>query len=43
MAKMCPLNGCSHTQGFCVHEKMMMVMAVVAMLAAVAHFGFGLF
>jgi len=43
MAKMCPLNGCSHSKGLCLHEKVMMAMAAVAMVAGVAHFGLGLF
>jgi hypothetical protein len=39
MSIMCKLDGkCSQTKGMCIHEKMMMVVAVVAMLAA-AHWG----
>lgn len=43
MAKMCPLNGCNESKGFCVHEKMMMVIAAVVMIGGVAHYGLGLF
>jgi hypothetical protein len=43
MAKMCPLSGCKSHPSFCIHDKMMIGMGVMAMLAAVAHWGLHLF
>ena len=38
MSLMCPLEGCKQKQGMCVHEKMMMVIIVVAMIAGAIYF-----
>jgi hypothetical protein len=43
MAKMCPLSGCKKHSGFCIHDKMMLGMGVMLMLAAGAHWGLALF
>lgn len=43
MAKMCPIDGCKATKGLCIHDKMMIGMAVMGVLAAVAHWGLKLF
>ncbi len=38
MSLMCKMNGeCSATKGMCSHEKMMMVIAVMAVIGAVGH------
>jgi len=38
MSLMCNMNGqCSTTKGMCAHEKMMMVIAMLAALGAVGH------
>ena len=42
MAKMCPMSGCKSHAGFCIHDKMMVGMGVVMMVAALAHWGLGL-
>ena len=40
MSLMCNLNGkCGPDRGLCGHEKMMMLMAMVAGLAAIGHWG----
>lgn len=39
MAAMCPIDGCKAKKGLCVHEKLMILMAVVMMAAAGAHWG----
>jgi hypothetical protein len=39
MAKVCPMAGCKSCQGMCVHDKMMLGMAVLAVLGAIAHWG----
>ena len=39
MAKMCPLDGCKSAKGMCFHDKMMVVMGVMALLLAGAHWG----
>lgn len=39
MAAMCPMTGCKAKQGLCIHEKMMVLMGVVLMAAAGAHWG----
>ena len=43
MAKMCPIEGCQQSKGFCIHEKRMMGTGALAMVAAVAHWGLNLF
>ncbi|HEY3326691.1 MAG TPA: hypothetical protein VGK14_05910 [Novimethylophilus sp.] len=44
MSHMCKLDGkCSETKGMCIHEKMMMMVAVIVMLGAAGHFWLGLF
>jgi len=39
MAKMCPIDGCRQKQGLCIHDKLMIVMGLVLMVAAGAHWG----
>lgn len=39
MAKMCPIDGCKAKQGLCIHDKLMIGMGLLAMMAAVAHWG----
>jgi hypothetical protein len=39
MAKMCPIDGCRQTKGLCIHDKMMIVMGLVLMIVAGAHWG----
>lgn len=39
MAKMCPMSGCKSCEGLCIHDKMMLVMGVMMMFGAVAHWG----
>lgn len=36
MSLMCSMDGCKQKKGMCIHEKMMLGMMVVAMVAAVA-------
>ena len=43
MAKMCPMDGCKTKQGLCGHDIMMLVMGVMGLGAAIAHWGLGLF
>ena len=43
MAKMCPIDGCKAAQGMCIHDKMMLGMGLMGMLAAVAHWGLHVF
>lgn len=43
MAKMCPIDGCKGTKGMCIHDKMMIGMAVMGAMAAFAHWGLKLF
>lgn len=38
MSLMCPMDGCKQKQGMCIHEKMMMVVVVVAMSAGAFYF-----
>lgn len=33
MSLMCPLEGCKQKHGMCIHEKMMMVIVVLAVIA----------
>ena len=42
MAKMCPLDGCKAKSGLCGHDIMMIVMAVMGIAGAVAHWGLGI-
>lgn len=43
MAMMCPIDGCKAKQGMCIHDKLMIVMGVVLVLAAGGHWGLHLF
>lgn len=43
MATMCPIDGCRQTRGLCMHDKVMIAGAALAVLAAIAHWGLGLF
>jgi hypothetical protein len=36
MSLMCPMDGCKQKQGMCVHEKMMLGMMIIIMVATVA-------
>jgi|SaaInlStandDraft_4_1057021.scaffolds.fasta_scaffold00111_22 hypothetical protein len=36
MAKVCPLKGCSSTPGMCMHDRIMLVVAVVIVLVVIA-------
>lgn len=38
MSLMCSMEGCKQKQGMCIHEKMMMVIIVVAMIAGAIYF-----
>jgi len=33
MSLMCPLEGCKQKQGMCIHEKIMLAMIIVAVIA----------
>jgi len=35
---MCPLEGCKQKQGMCVHEKVMLAMIILAVIASVAFY-----
>jgi hypothetical protein len=35
MARMCPMSGCHGTSGICTHEKMLAIVAGLAILAVV--------
>lgn len=35
MSLMCPMEGCKQERGMCIHEKIMLGMVIVMMLAAV--------
>jgi len=39
MAKMCPLDGCKANPGLCIHDKLMIVMALMFGAFVVAHWG----
>ncbi len=39
MPAMCPMNGCKSKQGLCVHDKLMIVMAVMGVALIGAHWG----
>lgn len=39
MAKMCPLEGCKAEPGLCIHDKMMIGMALMGLLAAAGYVG----
>jgi len=43
MAKMCPIDGCRARKGLCIHDKMMLVMGIMALGAAGMHWGLHLF
>jgi len=38
MSLMCPLEGCKQKQGMCVHEKVMLAMIILAVIASVAFY-----
>ena len=38
MSLMCPLEGCKQKQGMCVHEKMMVVMVILAVVAGLVFY-----
>lgn len=38
MSLMCSMEGCKQKQGMCIHEKMMMVIVVIAMIAGAIYF-----
>ena len=38
MSLMCSMDGCKQKQGMCIHEKMMMVVVVLAAIAGIAFF-----
>lgn len=38
MAKICPMKGCGENKGMCIHDKMMVVVAVVLIVVAFAVF-----
>ena len=38
MSLMCSMNGCKQKKGMCIHEKMMMVVVVLAAIAGIAFF-----
>ena len=38
MSLMCSMEGCKQKQGMCIHEKIMMVIIVVAMIAGAIYF-----
>lgn len=38
MSLMCSMEGCKQKQGMCIHEKMMMAIVVVAMIAGAIYF-----
>ncbi len=41
MAKLCPIDGCRKQPGLCIHDKMMIAMAVLLAAGAAAHWGLG--
>jgi len=38
MSLMCPLEGCRKKQGMCIHEKGMLVMVILAVIAGVVFY-----
>lgn len=36
--KMCPMEGCKQKQGMCVHDKMMLVMIILAVIAGLVFY-----
>ena len=38
MSLMCPLEGCKQKQGMCIHEKMMVVMVILAVVAGLVFY-----
>lgn len=38
MSLMCPLEGCKQKQGMCIHEKIMLAMIILAVIASVAFY-----
>ncbi len=39
MSAMCSIDGCKAKKGLCMHEKMMLLIGVLSMAAAGAHWG----
>lgn len=39
MAKLCPLHGCKATTGRCIHDTLMIVMALMVAGLGLAHWG----
>ena len=37
MAKMCPIDACSTKPGLCIHDKMMIAMAILGMFGALLY------
>lgn len=38
MPLMCPMEGCKQKQGMCVHDKMMLVMIILAVIAGLVFY-----
>jgi len=38
MSLMCPLEGCKQKQGMCVHDKIMLVMIILAVIAGLVFY-----
>lgn len=38
MSLMCPMEGCKQKQGMCVHDKMMLVMIILAVIAGLVFY-----
>lgn len=38
MSLMCPLEGCEQKQGMCIHEKIMLVMIILAVIAGLVFY-----
>ncbi len=44
MSLMCKMDSkCSASKGMCIHEKMMVAVAMIMVLAAIGHWGLGWF
>ncbi len=39
MPAMCPLTGCKTNRGMCIHDKLMIVMGIMGVVLAGAHWG----
>lgn len=38
MAKICPMNSCKEHEGMCMHDKLMIGMIAIALIAVIAKF-----